>query len=181
MWSLVDQFYHNLSLNLGWNDEDNLLVIRGFRIWYLWHWRNNSIFDESFTRLSKMEKVVWATGEELGKAEDMIYQIGEKKKREVVGTAQNPPLVDWIKLNFDGIAKKNPKVVGCEVYAKEQMANGFQVLCVIWENVIPLWLSYGGALYTLKMAWELGHKMVIIEFDSKALVDIERVCWLREG
>ena len=59
-----------------------------------------------------MDHIFQAKANEVRLVEDMMIQIGEKKKRKVVDIAWVRLLVGWIKVNFDGASKSNSEVAG---------------------------------------------------------------------
>ena len=94
----------------------------------------------------------------------------------------NYPPNGWIKGNFDGAAKGNPGRAGCGGVLRDQVGN------VIDAIIVPIGYSNShiaeaiAALYTMKLAVELGHPKLWLEGDSLNIINIlnnkNSITWL---
>ncbi|KAL4331434.1 hypothetical protein AHAS_Ahas13G0499700 [Arachis hypogaea] len=82
--------------------------------------------------------------------QEAFKKEGQRQNKFETNICWECPPEDWMKVNTDGATKENPGMVG---YYTAYYAE--------------LW----GVYYGLKTAWELGLRKVILEVDSKAVVD----------
>lgn len=81
------------------------------------------------------------------------------------------PLNDWLKANFDCVAKGNPGLVGCGGVIRN--GAGFCTRVVAYTLGIQTnhLAEAMGALQAIKLAYNLGVKMLWLEGDSKNIIN----------
>ena len=73
----------------------------------------------NFARHTMSAKLVWNKVLKVEQIEEMLFQLGELKKKKVINVSYIPIPDGWIKLNFDGALKNNSMLAGYGGFCKE--------------------------------------------------------------
>ncbi|KAF7810470.1 ribonuclease H [Senna tora] len=140
--------YFNAWINLSWGS--NLSKFEGvdwtqiwsMGMWMLWYWRNKAFFEEGFSRPSNAHLRVMDYVKEVNNAIDIFDMSRDQVNRQEVLVAWEKSSEGWIKINFDGAVKTS-------------------------EGKTEAW----GAFEGIKLARDMGYKKIILESDSKCLIN----------
>ena len=87
-------------------------------------------------------------------------------------TRWNTPPNGWIKGNFDGAAKGNLGRVGCGGVLRDHVGNIIDAIAVPIGHSNSHIVEATTALYTMKLAADLGHPKLWLEGDSLNIINI---------
>jgi len=137
----------------------------------LWTWRNKSIFEEGFQRPTNPAYVIQNYIRFIEESSQNHLQINPQHK-ETVYIGWKMPVDGWVKLNCDGACKGNGELVGCGGLFRQpdgKLIKGFSCKIGACDTLhAKMWGLYLG----LDMAWREGLSHLIVESDSKVLVDM---------
>lgn len=166
---LRDWIALNLKKELGKTSTSDWNLIWGVAVWLLWKWRSNSIFRTDFIKPYNPLAVVNSVWRTFAQSEDLREVVNSSTT--VTRVTWEPPQLGWVKVNVDGAVTRNRTRAGCGGVITDHKGNwivGFtQMLtqCTVLEA--KEWGVYKGLL----LAWEHGFKRVIVESDSRCLVE----------
>jgi ribonuclease HI len=139
--------------------------------WHLWTWRNKAIFEEGFQRPDNptyvIQKFIMSIEEV---SQDHLKNNPHQRESVYIGWRR--PSNGWVKLNCDGACKGKGELAGCGGILRQsdgRWIKGFSRKIGACDALhAEMWGLYLG----LDMAWSEGLSHVIIESDSKVLIDM---------
>lgn len=105
-----DWILMNLKSNLIVNNGLECHVVLGVTCWFLWYWRNKTLFDDNFERSEIDVMAILKYTSYVQKAYDGAGEILSKGWSNI---KWQPPEVGWVKINIDGAAKSQMGRAGC--------------------------------------------------------------------
>ncbi|RHN73779.1 putative ribonuclease H-like domain-containing protein [Medicago truncatula] len=139
--------------------------------WYLWKWRNKSIFEEDFQRPNNPTNVILKMAMEIDSCEQ-THVTGWSHQMDTILIGWKWPQDGWVKLNCDGAHKNSINLFECGGLLCD--SNG---ICLIgYAHKIgacdafhaEMWVMYLG----LELARGRGITHLQVVSDSKVLVDM---------
>ncbi|GAU35182.1 hypothetical protein TSUD_319920 [Trifolium subterraneum] len=171
MW---DWFFKNLSNNEYGAQKEGRKSIFMVTCWYMWQWRNKSIFDEDFRRPSNPIHAILKMVRDIDSCKHNQL-IGRQRKNDTIFVGWKQPPEGWIKLNCDGAYKESLDLAGCGGLLRDsngQWIHGYtQKIGACDALHAEMWGMYVG----MNLARRQGVTRLILESDSKLLVDM--VTW----
>ncbi|XP_019200243.1 PREDICTED: uncharacterized protein LOC109193865 [Ipomoea nil] len=143
----------------------------GNRLWWLWHWRNDEVFNHH--HISVEQKIDWLRrydAEVAGAFAKKRRPLNRKPMTVETSVASRKPPSDWVKINVDGSCRRN-KIASCGGALRNDRGDwlcGFTYKigrCSI--EVAEAW----GVLHGLCMARHWGATKIILECDSKSTIE----------
>ncbi|KAF7811828.1 ribonuclease H [Senna tora] len=161
----------NCGSNLSRSVELDWSQVWSVGMWMLWGWRNRAAFEEGFSRPAKAHVRVMEYVKEINNANDIFDLSREQVRRQEVLVAWEKLNVGWVKVNSDGAVKSTEGKAGCGALIRDH--NGTWITGVIRNlgRCSVLKTEAWGAFEGIKLARELGFKKVILESDSKCLIN----------
>jgi ribonuclease HI len=139
--------------------------------WHLWTWRNKTIFEEGFQRPDNPTYVI----QNFIKAIEEVAQDRVQKNphhKEIVYIGWKRPLDGWVKLNCDGACKGNGELAGCGGLLRQSDGTWIKGFSRKIGACDALHAEMWGLYLGLDMAWREGISHLIVESDSKVLIDM---------
>ncbi|KAL4288301.1 hypothetical protein AHAS_Ahas19G0272500 [Arachis hypogaea] len=161
----------NLSTELGRSNQIDWITQFVVTCWWLWRWRNKEIFMPGFTRSNDPCSFICNQAISIRNAPYKLYtgEYREKVERQISWSC---PPTNWIKLNSDGASCGNPGTASYGGLLRDEMghwvAGYYSNLRICSAFQAEIW----GLLHGLKTAWELGIRRLIVDLDSKVLMDV---------
>ncbi|KAK4285196.1 hypothetical protein QN277_001926 [Acacia crassicarpa] len=141
--------------------------------WWLWRPRNSFVFEGKKISNDTIQLSVDATRGSIQDAHDRFFTaVGRQGKAVEHETRWKPPPEGWVKINTDGAFSYFEVGVACGGVIRDAHGNflrGFMFKGMEGDSLsAKLW----GCLHSLKLAWDLGHRQVILEADSAEAIDL---------
>jgi len=161
----------NMNRNLGENTGQDWSQQWAITCWKLWSWRNKDIHEENYIKPHSPSKEVIKFVNEVQEAKESLILIKQERRIEEIQVKWKPPPIDWFKINTDGAVSVRKGWTACGGLIRDHNGRwiaGFTSylgLCSVLKAEI--W----GAIIGVRLAKKLGIQRVIIESDSKLLVD----------
>jgi ribonuclease HI len=139
--------------------------------WNLWKWRNKSIFEEDFHRPIDPIRIIFELVQAIGRGEHpQPPQVSQNFDTIYIGWKRTHG--DWVKLNCDGAYKESVDIAGCGGLIRD--SNGQWLKGYVWKigTCDVLYAEMWGMYEGLRIARRQGFSQLIVESDSKLLVDM---------
>ena len=140
-------------------------------LWWLWKWRNERCFSrEAKVPLDQVAFIFAKVGEFLRATKLDIQHNGIIQPRVERFIRWNYPPEGWVRLNTDGAAKGNPGKAGAGGIirgSRGELFEAFAVNCGVCSCTCAELL---GVLRGLAIAWNGGHRKVLLSVDSEVVV-----------
>ncbi|GAU45178.1 hypothetical protein TSUD_178710 [Trifolium subterraneum] len=137
--------------------------------WLLWTWRNKTIFEDNFQRPYDPIRIIQKYSMDI---DECIYQyLQTPQQKETIYIGWRKPPDGWIKLNSDGACKRNNGISGCGGLFRNSdwWIKGYTKKIGSCDSFHEeMWGLYLG----LDMAWRNHILYLIVESDSKLLIDM---------
>ncbi|KAF7807224.1 ribonuclease H [Senna tora] len=139
--------------------------------WFLWGWRNKALHDDSFSRHPRPRQLVREFVGDYNKAVDpVLFSVSSTVRTEVLVSWEKPGC-GWVKVNSDGAVKRSSGKAGYGAILRDEDGSWVGGVCNSIVTFSVLKAEAWGALEGLRLASDLGVPKVILECDSKCLVD----------
>ncbi|KAF7828673.1 ribonuclease H [Senna tora] len=161
----------NRKTDFGLRDGIEWTQVWAVGMWMIWHWRNKACFEENFQRPFKPHMRILEFVKEIDDAACSILDHQDNVARKEVLVAWEKPPKGWVKLNSDGAVKGSDGNAGCGAIIRDH--NGSWVAGVVrslWECSV-LKSEAWGMFEPIHLALSLNLKRIVVEADSKCLVD----------
>jgi ribonuclease HI len=139
--------------------------------WFLWKWRNKSIFEDDFQQPNNPILAIHNFTRGMDLCSTQLPHPNIQRKETIYIGWKKPP-EGWIKLNSDGACKRGGESSGCGGLFRNSdgrwIKGYFKKIGVCDAFHAELWGMYLG----LDMAWKERIPQLIVESDSKILIDI---------
>ncbi|GAU37815.1 hypothetical protein TSUD_276320 [Trifolium subterraneum] len=149
--------------------------------WYLWTWRNKSIFEDDFRRPNNPTHVNLKMAMEIDRCEQ-THLNGWPQQKDTVFISWKQPREGWIKLNCDGAHKSSINLSGYGGLLRDN--NGICISSFARKISscdalhVEMWGMYNG----IDLARRHGITHLQVESDSKVLVEmVTRNCNVNEN
>ena len=109
---------------------------------------------------------------EIELAGEVMAILGPKHIQSTIEINWRTPPRGWIKININGASKGNPGLAGCGGIIHDEEARWIGGFTCNLGICGPFMAKMWGSFYGLKLAWELGFRSILLESDSKLLVDM---------
>ncbi|XP_015936169.1 uncharacterized protein LOC107462117 [Arachis duranensis] len=159
----------NLAMDLGTTKQGNWNTQFLVTCWWLWKWRNQEIFNPPFQR--PMQPLPFIL-KQVKLIQEAFKKEGQRKNKIETNICWECPPEDWMKVNTDGAAKGNPGMAGCGGLIRNYQGRWIAGFVANIGYCTAYYAELWGVYYGLKTAWELGMRKIILEVDSKAVVDV---------
>jgi ribonuclease HI len=139
--------------------------------WYLWKWRNKTIFEADFIRPNNPISLIWRFVQDI---EDCNLELVRKgpKLNEIIYIGWKRPQEGWIKLNSDGACKDMGVIAGCGGLFRDSDGRWIKGYTKKIGACDALHAEMWGLYLGLDMAWREHYSHLIVESDSKILIDM---------
>ncbi|WJX23235.1 hypothetical protein P8452_12461 [Trifolium repens] len=166
-----DWIFKNLANQVSGTRKEEWRYIFMVTCWNLWTWRNKSIFEEDFHRPIDPIRVILDLVQAIDRGDD-LHLIRGSRRFDTIYIGWNRPRGDWVKLNCDGAYKESLDLAGCGGLIRDsggQWLIGYARKIGMCDALhAEMWGMYEG----LKIARSKGFSHLIVESDSKLLVDM---------
>ncbi|CAJ2642097.1 unnamed protein product [Trifolium pratense] len=139
--------------------------------WYLWKWRNKTIFDADFRRPNNPTVLIQRFIKDVEYSTMKSLHIGPKLK-DTIYIGWKRPGEGWVKLNSDGACKNKGEVAGCGGLFRDSDGRWIKGYTKKIEACDALQAEMWGLYLGLDMAWREQFSHLIVENDSKILIDM---------
>ena len=142
-------------------------------IWFIWFWRNERIFkgnnDGVDIKLSSLFSY-WCHVHHAFTSISPGGPVLPPRRTHLIGW--DPPMIGWVKVNIDRASKGNSSMVGSGGGVRNHLGSwvgGFVLNVDFGTSVLAeVWATFHG----LSLAWKLGYPNVVLEVDSKLVVQM---------
>ncbi|KAK4274299.1 hypothetical protein QN277_017543 [Acacia crassicarpa] len=173
--SINDWMELNLTEEVGVTMRGVWSQLWGVTVWLLWNWRNRAIFQDDYHKPNLPVSVIrtlWSSFCD-GSVSREIFSDAVDRTNE--GQRWTPPPFGWVKVSVDGAVARSSGKAGCGGVIRNHRGEwliGFnQNLGMAGVVESEEWAILMG----LRMAWEKGFRKVILETDSKIMIDRLRI------
>ncbi|CAJ2657953.1 unnamed protein product [Trifolium pratense] len=139
--------------------------------WHLWNWRNKAIFEEDFQRPNDPSQVILRMTKDIEQYERTL-KTGIRIQRETIYIGWKNPHGDWIKLNCDGAYKDSMNIAGCGDLFRDSDGRWLIGYTQRIGDCDALHAEMWGMYTGMEMARRQGYTHLIVESDSKLLIDM---------
>ncbi|CAJ2669285.1 unnamed protein product [Trifolium pratense] len=139
--------------------------------WYLWMWRNKSIFEEGFRRPSNPTHVIFKMVTEIDRCKQ-AHVNGRPQQKDTIFIGWKQPQEGWIKLNCDGAHKSSINLSGCGGLLRDSYGNCLSSFARKIGSCDALHAEMWGMYIGMNLARRQGITHLQVESDSKMLVDM---------
>ncbi|CAJ2627891.1 unnamed protein product [Trifolium pratense] len=139
--------------------------------WLLWTWRNKSIFEDNFQRPHDPIRVIQKYSMDIDHCTfRRVLQIPQRNETIYIGWKKPPE--GWIKLNSDGACKGNNDISGCGGLFRNSDGRWIKGYAKKIGSCDSFHAEMWGLYLGLDMAWRDHISHLIVESDSKLLIDM---------
>lgn len=139
--------------------------------WFMWTWRNKAIFEDNFQQLNNPVLVIQNFVQKIDLCSNQRLHRNFPMKETIYIGWKKPPK-GWIKLNSDGACKGIGEYSGCGGLFRDtggRWLKGYIRKIGVCDALhAEMWGMYLG----LEMAWREHIPQLIVESDSKILIDM---------
>ncbi|KAM5549518.1 hypothetical protein ABKV19_000773 [Rosa sericea] len=148
---------------MNWN------VLFTFTCWYIWKWRNKNVFEEGFQFPINPTKIIIESATEWFLSKEKKNVVNEQAS---VALKWLKPANGWVKLNVDGARSNLHGNIGAGGVIRDQFGNWINGFAAYFGHGEVLEAEAWGMLLGLKLASDIGMDKVVVECDSKVLVNL---------
>ncbi|GAU36844.1 hypothetical protein TSUD_213680 [Trifolium subterraneum] len=161
----------NLNTKNFGNQQESWKSIFMVVCWHIWTWRNKAIFEEDFQRPNDPSQVILRMTKDI-KHYKHTLMTGIRRQRETIYIGWKYPHGDWIKLNCDGAYKDSMNIAGCGGLFRDSDGRWLKGYTLRIGDCDALHAEMWGMYTGMKMARRQGYTHLIVESDSKLLIDM---------
>ena len=167
-WLLGNIEKRNLQSDEGWP------TLFSVTCWWLWRWRNERSFNAEPRIPIDQVSFVFARVKEVRDAflRDQCPNSGHGGTRQEILVKWQCPSVGWVKLNTDGASKGNPGKAGAGGVIRGHRGEVFEMFAMNCGECSCTRAELLAVMRGLIVAWNGGHKTVIVSVDSEVVVHL---------
>jgi ribonuclease HI len=162
--------FNNLNKKGMSASKDGWKTIFMTTCWLLWTWRNKTIFEDNFQRPHNPIRVIQKYSMDIDECTLRHLHIPQQKETIYIGWRRPPE--GWIKLNSDGACKGNNGISGCGGLFRNSDGRWIKGYAKKIGSCDAFHAEMWGLYLGLDMAWRDHISYLIIESDSKLLIDM---------
>ncbi|KAF7807419.1 ribonuclease H [Senna tora] len=167
---LRDWILFNLRSNQRLGNRTNWKQVWIIASWMLWHWRNKDLFDSNFKKPPWPWKCILDFAEDIRNAAENVLSSTSRRTHTEVLLRWSEPWAGWFKVNSDGEVKGKSGKAGFGAIIRDDHGRLVRGVYGASTNCSVLKAGAWGALEGLQLARELGCDRVVLECDSRVLV-----------
>ncbi|CAL1373122.1 unnamed protein product [Linum trigynum] len=143
--------------------------------WYLWKYRNDSVFKGKKLSPSSLHNYVMAKAREWSKAWSegrLDANAHDQHARTEALISWKAPAAGWGKMNTDGAAQGSPRIASAGGALRDSQGTWLGGFCSKMGNGTAIMAELWGILQGLQLAWKKGIRFLILESDSQLALDL---------
>ncbi|CAJ2648154.1 unnamed protein product [Trifolium pratense] len=137
--------------------------------WYMWMWRNKTIFEEDFQRPTNTTYTILKMAEDI---DNYTHHPLNSRQCDTIFIGWKKPQEGWVKLNCDGAYKDSLGLAGCGGLFRNSDGRWLKGYSHKIGTCDALCAEMWGMYLGMQLAWRHNFHHLQVESDSKSLIDM---------